>query len=87
MNKIKQELRQKMLGQLSDCNTQLDVDNAYDVVKKSVLSFSLFLSENYHSDTETWSFNKLPLEYYQDKKTYDIIHISEIYKIWENGLD
>ena len=43
MNKIKEELRFKMLGQLSDEKTDLDVDNAYSVVKESVLSFNSFL--------------------------------------------
>jgi len=84
MNKIKEELRIKMLGQLSDENTKLDVDNAYSVVKESVLSFNSFLRENYHSDFETWSSNKLPIGFYQDRKSYDIISVEELFKIFEN---
>lgn len=83
MCRIKDELRLKMLGQLSDEKTQLDIDNTYKIVKESILSFSNFLRENYHSDTEAWSFNKLPSGFYQDRETYDIISIEEIFKIWE----
>ena len=87
MNKIKEQLRLKMLGQLSDEKTNLDVNNAYGVVKKSVLSFSNFLRENYHSDFETWSSNKLPIGFYQDRKSYDIISVEELFKIFENEIN
>ena len=82
MNKIKEELRLKMLGQLSDEKTQLD--NAYSVVKETAISFISFLRENYHSDFETWSSNRLPIGFYQDRKSYDIISIEDIFKIFEN---
>lgn len=41
-NKLKDYLRLKMLGQLSDFNTELDVDNAYGVCKDFSVSFKLF---------------------------------------------
>ena len=42
MNKIKQELRQKLQGQLSDEKTELDVDNAYSVVKENSVLLVFF---------------------------------------------
>jgi len=77
MNKIKQELRQKLLGQLSDENTQLDIDNAYSVVKEKAVLFSLFCAENYYYQ-------------YADKwKNYvgSWFTTEEIYKIWENEIN
>lgn len=41
-NKLKEQLRLKMLGQLSDFNTELDVNNAYGVCKDFSVSFNLF---------------------------------------------
>ena len=58
-NKLKQQLRLKMLGQLSDENTEVDVNNAYDVCKDFTLSFLTFLRENY-STVERWE--NFPLE-------------------------
>lgn len=54
------------------------------IVEDEVLLFHSFLRENYHSDTETWSFDKLPIGFCQDKITYNIISIEEIYKLWKN---
>ena len=54
MNKIKEELRLKMLGQLSDEKTDLDVDNAYSVVKNVAVLFSLFCAENCHYQGDGW---------------------------------
>lgn len=86
MNKIKEELRQKLLGQLSDYNTQLDVDNAYSVVKEKSISFSLFCAENYHTEFETWTGNPLPKGKFQDRKSYDTVNIEEVFKIFEDTL-
>ena len=61
MNKLKEQLRLRMLGQLSDEKTELDVNNAYIVVKESALSFFNFLRENYHTEFETWTRNSLPI--------------------------
>ena len=59
MNKLKEQLRLKMLGQLSDENTEVDVNNAYGVCKDFNLSFISFLHENY-STVERWE--NFPLE-------------------------
>lgn len=79
MNKVKEELRQKLQGQLSDEKTELDVDNAYSVVKKSVLSFSNFLGGNFKPTNQygLWESNDIPKTYTTD----------EVFKIWENGVD
>jgi len=87
MNKIKQELRQKLQGQLSDEKTKLDIDNAYSVVKESALSFFNFLWENYHTEFETWTRNSLPKGKVQNRENYNIINIEELYKIWENEIN
>lgn len=86
MNKIKEELRQKLQGQLSDYNTQLDIDNAYSVVKNYSVLFSLFCAENYHTEFETWTKEPLPKGKIQDRKNYNIISVEDAYKIWENEI-
>ena len=55
-NKLKEQLRLKMLGQLSDEKTRLDIDNAYGVCKYFSVAFSLFCAENYthNSDSNFW---------------------------------
>ena len=47
MNKLKEQLRLRMLGQLSDEKTKEDIDNAYDVAVDFSLSVLSFLRENY----------------------------------------
>ena len=47
MNKLKEQLRFKMLGQLSDERTKEDIDNAYSVAVDFSLSFLTFLRGNY----------------------------------------
>ena len=78
MNKIKQELYQKLQGQLSDEKTLVDVNVAYDVVLEKAVLFSLFFSEFYHTEFETWTGNPLPKGKFQDRKSYDIISIKEV---------
>ena len=81
MNKIKQELRQKLQGQLSDENTTVDVDNAYSVVKESVLSFSKFFAENCFElfDSKTY--------FIRDHETLGATYtIEDLYFLWENNL-
>lgn len=79
MNKIKEELRQKLLGQLSDEKTLVDVNVAYDVVKKSVLSFSNFLGGNFKPTNQygLWESNDIPKIYTLD----------EIFKMWNDDMD
>lgn len=45
MNKLKEQLRFKMLGQLSDERTKEDIDNAYDIAVDFCLSFTSFVGE------------------------------------------
>ena len=47
MNKLKEQLRLRMLGQLSDEKTNIDINNAYSVAVDFTLSFLTFLLENY----------------------------------------
>lgn len=77
-NKLKEQLRFKMLGQLSDERTREDIDNAYDIAVDFCLSFISFLRKNYHTEFETWTKDVLPLDKVQNKKTYDIINIEDV---------
>ena len=78
MNKLKEQLRLRMLGQLSDERTKEDIDNAYSVAIDFSLSFLTFLRENYHTEFETWTKTLLPKDNVQNKTTYDIISIKEV---------
>ena len=80
MNKLKEQLRLRMLGQLSDERTKEDIDNAYDVA----VSFSVFCVENYHTEFETWTRDSLPKGKIQSKKSYGLLDIEEVFKIFEN---
>lgn len=81
MNKIKEELRLKMLGQLSDEKTKLDVDNAYGVVKENSVLFSLFCAENY----KAYKVKDKPLTW---EGTMNRRYTTEeLYKIWENEIN
>ena len=84
MNKLKEQLRFKMLGQLSDERTKEDINNAYSVAVDFTLSFLTFLRENYHTEFETWTRNSLPKGKVQSKKSYDLLDIEEVFKIFEN---
>ena len=77
-NKLKEQLRLRMLGQLSDERTKEDIDNAYSVAIDFSLSFLTFLRENYHTEFETLTKNLLPKDNVQNKTTYDIISIKEV---------
>ena len=78
MNKLKEQLRFKMLGQLSDEKTNEDINNAYSVAVDFTLSFLTFLRKNYHTEFETWTKNLLPKDNVQNKTTYDIFSIKEV---------
>ena len=55
MNKLREQLRLRMLGQLSDEATEVDINNAYDVAVDFAVSFSLFCAENYiHLSKNNW---------------------------------
>ncbi len=78
MNKLKEQLRLRMLGQLSDEATEVDINNAYDVAVDFTLSFLTFLRENYYTEFETWTGDKLPKGKVQKKKGYDLVDIEEV---------
>ena len=78
MNKLKEQLRFKMLGQLSDEKTEVDINNAYSVAIDFSLSFLTFLRENYYTEFETWTGDKLPKGKVQKKKGYDLVDIEEV---------
>lgn len=64
MNKLKEQLRLKMLGQLSDERTKEDIDNAYSVAVDFSLSFISFVGETTLSYKEgIWRMKKLKPEF------------------------
>lgn len=80
-NKLKEQLRLRMLGQLSDESTEVDINNAYSVVKESVLSFSKFFAENCFElfDSKTY--------FIRDHETLGATYtIEDLYFLWENNL-
>ena len=54
MNKLRERFRQRLLGQLSDANTEVDINNAVDVCKDFSVSFLLFCVENYNYQGDDW---------------------------------
>ena len=46
MNKLKEQLRLRMLGQLSDETTIVDIVNAYNVAVDFTVLFTSFVGEN-----------------------------------------
>ena len=61
MNKLKEQLRLRMLGQLSDERTKEDIDNAYSVTVDFTLSFLTFLREkcvNYDFAPDEWGLKE-----------------------------
>ena len=78
MNKLKEQLRLRMLGQLSDEKTNLDINNAYSVAVDFAVLFTSFCRENYHIETEGWSYCELPLDKVQQRDNYDIVDIKEV---------
>lgn len=64
MNKLKEQLRLRMLGQLSDERTKEDIDNAYSVAVDFAISFSVFCAENTLNYREgIWRMKKLKPEF------------------------
>ena len=64
-NKLKEQLRLRMLGQLSDEKTKEDINNAYSVAVDFAVSFSLFCAENYiHLSENNW------MAYHKDTEEY-----------------
>jgi hypothetical protein len=85
-NKLKEQLRLRMLGQLSDEKTEVDVNNAYDVAVSFTLSFISFLRENYSEDDPNYPYEsyKLNSDFWQDSRTGEVVHISKILESYGN---
>lgn len=74
-NKLKEVLRFRMLGQLSDEKTNLDVDNAYGVCKDFCIAFSLFCRKNTVSYNETKDEWRMKILYPTFKTTEELFNI------------
>ena len=65
MNKLKEQLRLRMLGQLSDEKTEVDINNAYSVAVDFAVLFTSFVGENYiHLSKNNW------MAYHKDTEEY-----------------
>ena len=63
-NKLKEQLRLRMLGQLSDEKTNIDINNAYNVAVDFAVLFTSFVGETTLSDKEgVWRMKKLKPEF------------------------
>jgi hypothetical protein len=49
MNKLREQFRQRLLGQLSDEKTEVDINNAVDVCKDFTFCFISFLARNFEN--------------------------------------
>ena len=64
MSKLKEQLRFKMLGQLSDEKTNIDINNAYSVAVDFAVLFTSFVGETTLSYKEgVWRMKKLKPEF------------------------
>ena len=75
MNKLKEQLRLKMLGQLSDEKTNLDINNAYGVCKDFSVLFSVFCGKNTISYNETEDKWRMKVLYPTFKTTEELFNI------------
>ena len=78
MNKLKEQLRLRMLGQLSDEKTNTDINNAYDVAVDFSLSVLSFLRENY-----SITYNNE----FEDNLSGDILDEKELLNKFLEGYD
>ena len=78
MNKLKEQLRLRMLGQLSDEATEVDINNAYDVAVDFSLSVLSFLRENY-----SITYNNE----FEDNLSGDILDEKELLNKFLEGYD
>ena len=78
MNKLKEQLRLRMLGQLSDEKTNIDINNAYDVAIDFSLSVLSFLRENY-----SITYNNE----FEDNLSGDILDEKELLNKFLEGYD
>ena len=78
MNKLKEQLRLRMLGQLSDEKTNIDINNAYDVAVDFSLSVLSFLRENY-----SITYNNE----FEDNLSGDILDEKELLNKFLEGYD
>ena len=78
MNKLKEQLRLKMLGQLSDEKTNIDINNADDVAIDFSLSVLSFLRENY-----SITYNNE----FEDNLSGDILDEKELLNKFLEGYD
>ena len=64
MNKLKEQLRLRMLGQLSDEATEVDINNSYSVAVDFAVLFTSFVGETTLSYKDgVWRIKKLKPEF------------------------
>lgn len=81
--KLEDKFRERLLGHLSDANTEVDVRVAVDVCKEEMLSFISFLRENYYVD-EALNGDFLSYQEVQNVSTLEIMRIEKALEIYLN---
>ncbi|HSE99933.1 MAG TPA: hypothetical protein VLA48_03470 [Nitrososphaeraceae archaeon] len=75
--KLEDKFRERLLGQLSDANTEVDVRNAVEVCKQEILLFHSFLRENCFEIFNSGLYYIRDSEKFQE--AYSIEELLEIY--------
>lgn len=81
--KLEDKFRERLLGHLSDANTEVDVRLAVEVCKEEMLLFQSFLRENYNVEV-AYNGDFLPYQEVQDVSTCEIMRIEKALEIYLN---
>lgn len=76
MSRLEDKFRERLLGQLSDANTEVDVRVAVEVCKQEMLLFQSFLRENYYVD-EALNGDFLSYQEVQDVSTLETMRVEK----------
>lgn len=76
MSKLEDKFREKLLGHLSDANTEVDVRVAVEVCKQEILLFISFLRENYNVEV-AYNGDFLLYQEVQDVSTCEVMRIEK----------
>lgn len=81
--KLEDKFRERLLGHLSDANTEVDVRNAVEVCKEEILLFHSFLRENF-TDREPYENTKLENNMFREYGGILEFSLEELLEIYLN---
>ena len=74
MNKLREQFRYRLLGQLSDEKTEVDVNNAVDVCRDFSICFCLFCTDySYERLSNRW-YKRSPFQNFPDYYTTEELY-------------